>query len=406
MSFGTIGVDYEIRVNFDRLRKERLERAKAQLKKGDLGAFLCFDPDNIRYITSTHAPLWTRDKMTRYCILPRDADPVLFDVGHLAAVRKDPRCAPWLGDRVRPAISWCRGAAPKEIKGAESCVAALKKILTDQGVADEPVGLDIFDVPLMKALNNAKIEIADGQSELQEARSIKTEDEIELMNIAAMMVDAAFDRIARAIRPGVKENELVALVNNTCFLLGAEEVSVNCESGPRTNPHHHDFSDRAIRPGDLVFLDIHQKFNGYMTCYYRTFSCGKPTQEQKDLYQDCLNWLQTSIKAVKPGATTADIAKCWPGPEVLGLKTEQEALANQWGHGLGLSLWEIPIVSRAFSLEYPYPIKKNMVFALETYAGPKGGKNGVRIEDELVVTDTGAEVITKYPRDELIACGT
>jgi Xaa-Pro dipeptidase len=188
--------------------------------------------------------------------------------------------------------------------------------------------------------------------------------------------------------------------------MGSDEVeNVNAESGPRTNPHHHDFSDRAIRPGDLVFLDIAHSFNGYRTCYYRTFACGKPTQEQINLYKDCFDWLQTSVEMVRPGITTADIAKCWPGPEVLGLKTEKEALASQWGHGIGLGLWELPVISRAFSLDYPYPIKKNMVFALETYAGPENGKFGVRIEEEVVVTDTGHEVITKYPADELLACG-
>jgi Xaa-Pro dipeptidase len=307
---------------------------------------------------------------------------------------------------VRPAISWGRGAVPTEVKAVDSCVAAVKKILVDHGVADEPLGVDLLDVPLMRALNAAKVEIADGQAAMLEARIIKTDDEIELLKLAAMMVDTAYDKVVQAIKPGVRENDLVALVNHTLYSMGSDEVeNVNVESGPRTNPHHHDFSDRAIRPGDLVFLDIAHSFLGYRTCYYRTFACGKPTQGQKDLYRDCRDWLQTSIKAVRPGITTADIAKCWPGPEVLGLKTEQESLANQWGHGIGLGLWELPVISRAFSLDHPYPIKKNMVFALETYAGPKGGKYGVRIEEEVVVTATGHEVITKYPVDELIACG-
>jgi len=401
-----MSVDYELRVDFDRLRKERLERAKDQVKNENLGALLCFDPDNIRYITSTHPPRWTRDKMTRYCVLPRDAEPVLFEVGALALARREPHGAPWLAERVRPAISWGRGAVPAEVKAAESCIVAVKSILADHGVADEPLGIDILDVPLMRALQTAKIEIADGQARMLEARLKKTEDEIELLKLSAMMVDAAYDKVVRAIRPGLRENDLVAIVNSTLYSMGADEVeNVNVESGPRTNPHHHDFSDRAIRPGDIVFLDISNSFNGYRTCYYRTFVCGKPTQEQKDLYRDCLDWLQASIKTVRPGITTADIAKCWPGPEVLGAKTEQEVLANQWGHGIGLGLWELPCISRAFSLDYPYPIKENMVFALETYAGPRGGKYGVRIEEEVVVTAAGHEVITKYPVEELIACG-
>lgn len=143
---------------------------------------------------------------------------------------------------------------------------------------------------------------------------------------------------------------------------------------------------------------------GYRTCYYRTFCVGKPTQEQIDSYEECLTWLQDSIKAVKPGSTTKDIASKWPGPEVLGMNTEQEVLANQFGHGIGMSNWELPIISRAWSLDHPYPVKENMVFALETYSGPKGADFGIRLEEEVVVTSTGQKLITKYPVDELIAC--
>jgi Xaa-Pro dipeptidase len=405
MSLGTMNVDYELRIDFDRLRKERLEKAKEQLKKNDLGALLCFDPANIRYITSTHAPMWTRNKMTRYCILPKNSDPVLFEVGSLGLARKEPHGTPWLKDRIKPAVTWGRGAIPEEVNAVKKHVETVQEVLKDHGVEDEPLGVDLLDVPLINTFNNEKITIADGQKTMLHARLIKTRDEIELLKTAAMMVDVAYDRVGRAIKPGIRENDLVALVNQTLYSLGSEEVEhVNVESGPRTNPHHHDFSDRAIRPGDLVFLDVSHFFNGYATCYYRTWVCGKPTKEQKDLYNDCLTWLQESIKVVKPGITTADIANQWPGPEVLGVKTEQEALANQWGHGIGVGSWELPVISRAFSLDYPFPIKENMVFALETYAGPRGGKHGVRIEEEIVVTSNGCEIITKYPVDELKIC--
>jgi Xaa-Pro dipeptidase len=405
MSYGTYGVDWETRVDFDKLRKERLARAKEQLKESNLGSLICFDPSNIRYITSTWLHWGTEKHLTRYCVLPKGAEPFLFEIGAAAMARKEPHGAPWLGDRVLPAVTWGRGAVPREVKAAERCVSGVKKVLMDYGVADEPVGLDIFDVPLMNAVQNAGLQIADGQEVMLNARCIKSEGEIELLKTAASQVDAAYSKVRNAIRPGVRENDLVALVHQTLYSMGADDVeNVNCISGPRTNPHHHDWSDRALRPGDLVFLDIQSRWNGYITCYYRTFSCGEPTKEQKDLNRDCVSWLKASIDAVRPGATTADIAKAWPGPEVLGFKTEQEALANQWGHGIGLSLWELPVISRAFSLDHPFPIKKNMVFALETYAGKLGQRNGVRIEDEVVVTDSGCEVITTYPRDELIAC--
>jgi Xaa-Pro dipeptidase len=238
-----------------------------------------------------------------------------------------------------------------------------------------------------------------------QARLIKTQDEIELLDVAAMMADGAFYELARAIRPGIRENDLVGIANKVLYSMGSDKVeAVNCCSGPRTNPHHHDFTDRRLRPGDIVFFDIMHSFCGYRTCYYRTFCVGNPTQEQKDRYEECLIWLRNSMKPVRSGATTKDIAMQWPGPEVLGCTSEQEVLACQWGHGIGMSIWELPCISRAWSIDHPYPLKENMVMALETYAGPAGSDFGIRIEEELVVTSTGYKVLTKFPVDELIAC--
>lgn len=404
MTFGTMGVDWEERVDYARLRKERLAKAKEQVQNYNLGALLCFDPNNVRYITSTHIGEWARDKMGRYCILPREADPILYDFGSAVVARQ--MYSPWIAERVRPTTNWMRGAVPPEVGAVDRFVGTLKCVLAEHGVIGQPVGIDIMDVPLMKALQVAGIEVADGQQPMLDARLIKTKEEIELLETAAMMVDSAYDEVVRAIRPGVKENELVAVVNHVLYSLGSDDVEcVNVVSGPRTNPHPHVFSDRVIRPGDLVFLDIMHSYNGYRTCYYRTFVCGAASREQEDLYKQAYDWLQDSIRAVRPGATTADIAACWPGPAVWGLETEAEALALAFGHGIGLSIWEKPVISRLFSLEHPFPIKEGMVFALETYAGPKDGRNGARIEEEVVVTADGCRVITGYPCHELIECG-
>lgn len=405
MSYGSTEVDFELRIDFSRLRSDRLANSREQLKKAGVGALVCFDPDNIRYITSTTIGEWARDKMNRYVILPKDADPILFEVGSRAAVQKDPHGAPWLKGRVRPAVSWGRGAVPPEVKAVDKCVATIKQTLKDHGVEKEPCGIDIMDVPLLKALNWAEIEIADGQAPMLDARLLKTEEELELLDMAAMMADCTYFELAKAVRPGVRENDLVALANSALYSMGSDKVEcINCISGPRTNPHHHDFTDRRLRPGDIVFFDIMHSYCGYRTCYYRTFSVGNPAREQVDLYEECLTWLRDSIDVVKPGATTADIASKWPGPEVLGAKHEEEVLASQWGHGIGMSIWELPVISRAWSLEHPYPIKENMVMALETYAGPPSAGFGIRIEEEIVVTNTGHKVITKFPVDELMAC--
>lgn len=405
MSFGTLAVDYEQRVDFARLRKDRTEKAKKALKDSGLGAFVCFDPDNIRYVTSATIGEWARDKLQRYCILPKNAEPILFDIGSRVAAQLESHGAPWLKGRVKPAVSWGRGTIPKETGAVDKCVLLIKNTLAEYGVEREPIGFDLMDAILVEALQRAKIEIADGQTPLLKARSIKTPEEIELLDLSAMMADAMYYEIAKNIRPGVRENELKGIAYKALYSMGADWVgNVNVVSGPRTNPHHHDATDRAIRPGDIVFLDVVNIFCGYATCYYRTFCCGKPNQEQKDLYAQCLKWIKDSIEIVKPGITTAHIASKWPGPEVLGYESEVEVLACQFGHGIGMNNWDLPVISQAFSLEHPYPIEEHMVLALETYSGPKGSKYGIRLEEEVVVTRTGHEIITKFPMDELLTC--
>ncbi len=404
MAWGIQGVDWELRVDYDRMRKDRLARARAQMEKAGLGALLCMDPNNVRYLTSTHLGEWSRDKFTRYCVLPKNGDPVLFDFG--SAVKTKKLYNPWIADHVRPAVGWMRGAVPQLESASDRFMKDILEILSEHGVEKEPLGIDLADATLLKALQKSNLEVTDGQDVMLEARLRKSPDEIQLLKAAAAMADGAYESIARAIRPGVKENEIVAVANDALYRLGSEDVEcVNVVSGPRTNPHPHVFSDRIVRPGDLVFIDIMHAFNGYRTCYYRTFVCGRPSTEQLRVYRQTYDWLYAGIAQVRPGVTTADIVKVWPTAQELGLPDEASAFGLQFGHGIGLSIWEKPIVSRLFALDQPYPIEEGMVFALETYCGTPDGKHGARIEEEVVVTANGCEVITRYPCEELISCG-
>ncbi len=274
MRYGTMGVDCEERVNFDRLRRERLAKAKAALAASGLGSLVCYDFDNIRYITSTSIGEWCRNKMNRYCILPRDGEPLLFDP---ATPAKKVTC-PWIADRVFPAVGSMRGAIPEETGSVEKVADDVLRWLREYGVERRPVGMDIADIPLVRALEKRHLEVVDGQQVMLEARMIKTKDEIELLRGAAAMVDAAYEEVVRAIRPGARENDLVALANYHLYRLGSDLVEcVNSVSGERGKPHPHTFSDRIIRPGDMIYLDIMHSYVGYRTCYYRTFVCGKPT---------------------------------------------------------------------------------------------------------------------------------
>ena len=403
MTFGTMDVDFEERVNYERLRQERLAKVKEQLQAHNLGALMCYDFDNIRYITGTHVGEWARNKMIRYAILPKGAGPLLYDPA-ASAKRKN---TPWIADSVFPAVGSMRGAIPSKVGNIEALAKSVKEVLHKYGVANQPLGIDILDVPFYQALEKEGIEVADGQQAMLDARVIKTKDEIELLKLAAAMVDAAYGEIARGIKPGVRENDLVAIANNTLFTLGSDLVEcVNSVSGTRAQPHPHTFSDRIIRPGDMIFLDIMHSFNGYRTCYYRTFVCGKPTKAQLEAYEKAWTWLKRSIDAVKPGVTTADVARAWPAAEEFGFKDEKEAFLLQFGHGIGMSIWEKPVISRLFSLDHPFPIKEGMTFALETYCASEDGQGAARIEEEVVVTKDGCERLFKFPCEELISCWT
>jgi len=266
--------------------------------------------------------------------------------------------------------------------------------------------VDVIELPILFALQKEGIQVVDGQQVFMEARRIKTGDEIRLLTQAASMVDAAYENLYDFLRPGVRENETVGLVAKTLYDLGSEYVEgVNAISGERCSPHPHVFSDRLIRPGDPAFFDILHSFNGYRTCYYRTFAVGSASQAQKDAYTRAREYMDRAIALVKPGATTADVVAVWPKAEEFGFPNEEAAFALQYGHGVGLSIWEKPIFSRLTSFDHPEVLEEGMVFALETYWPAADGWGAARIEEEVVVTATGCEVITKFPAEELLVAG-
>jgi Xaa-Pro dipeptidase len=194
----------------------------------------------------------------------------------------------------------------------------------------------------------------------------------------------------------------VAKANELLYRLGSDDVeAINAISGERCNPHPHNFTDRIVRPGDQAFFDILQSYQGYRTCYYRTFNVGRATPAQHDAYKLCREWLDKAIELIRPGVSTDKVVSVWPKAEEFGFPSEMAAFGLQFGHGLGLALHERPIISRLVSLDAPMEIKTGMVFALETYCPASDGYSAARIEEEVVVTDTGCRVITLFPAEEL-----
>ncbi|MBV9604386.1 MAG: aminopeptidase P family protein [Solirubrobacterales bacterium] len=404
-TYGTMAVDWEERVRFDRLREERLARISGLLAESSMGALLCFDMTNIRYITATHIGTWAQDKLNRFCLLPQGEPPIMWDFG--SAARHHQLYNPWLSDgRSRAGISTLRGAMSPESGRAEDVANKIRTELAQRGLENEPVGVDAIEPAVLFALQKAGLEIVDCQQLMQQARVIKTRDEISLLNQACAMVDAAYEELYRAMRPGMRENECVGLVNKVLYDMGSEFVEgVNAISGERCNPHPHVYTDRALRPGDPAYFDILHSFMGYRTCYYRTFAVASGSRALVDAYKRCRYYLDAAIALIKPGASTGEVVSVWPKAQEFGFPDEEAAFALQFGHGVGLSIWEKPIFSRLVSLEHPEEIREGMVFALETFWPASDGWSAARIEEQLVVTANGCEVITRFPAEDLVIAG-
>jgi Xaa-Pro aminopeptidase len=401
----TRAVDWEQRIDFPRLRRERLERARAALDASELGALLLFDPNNLRYVTSTAIGTWERDKNIRFALVFRDEDPILWDFG--SAARHHKLYCPWL-----PESSWrawvppMRGAMADATGIPDALAEMIWRELNERGLDGEPVGMDVPDMTTLLALQRQGIAITDSQPVMLEARKIKSADELALLDQAAGIVDAAYEEIHRMLRPGIRESEVVAAAMRVLFELGSEHVeAINAISGDRCNPHPHTFSDRLLRPGDQAFFDVIHSYMGYRTCYYRTFNVSYATPAQLDAYKQCREWLDNAIERVRPGATTDQIAEVWPTAKEIGMADERAAFGLQFGHGLGVGLYEAPMISRVHSLDHPIELEEGMVFALETYCPATDGESAARIEEEVIVTATGCRVITKFPADELLVCG-
>lgn len=399
-------VDWERRVDYDRLRNDRFAKVQAALETSDLGALILFDMNNIRYTTSTHIGNWARDKFFRCALVIRGHEPILWDIG--SAAKTHQLYADWFSaDAWRSGISSWRGSIPEEVGIEKGNAERIKGILEAYGLHNEPIGVDIVELPVLRALERTGLNIVDGHGFMQEVRMIKTNDEIALLDHAAALVDGAYDELYRFLRPGIRENDIVALVNNYLYANGSDEVeAVNSISGERCSPHPHVFSDRLLRPGDTAYFDIIHAYNGYHTCYYRCINVSSANAKQRGAYSRAREFMDGAISEIRPGASSADVVKHFPAAQEFGFENEEAAFGLQYCHGLGLSNWERPLMSRYHSFDHPIELETGMVFAVETYWPTPDGTAAARIEEEVVVTDNGCELLTRFPADQLYVAGT
>jgi Xaa-Pro dipeptidase len=398
---GRTQVDFEERIDFRRLHDYRLARTRAALAHSGLGALLSFDQHNIRYTTSTVIGEWARDKLTRYSLLTGNGEPYIWDFG--SAARHHKLHAPWLEEsHCRAGLLGLRGATGGDITLFREAAKEIKAILDEEGVGDLPLGVDVVEPPMLFELQRAGVKVKDGQQVMLEAREVKNIDELTLLNMAAAMVDGVYTDIAEALKPGVQESQIVALATKRLYEMGSDCVeAINSISGERCSPHPHNFTDRLIRPGDQAFFDVIQSFMGYRTCYYRTFNVGRATSAQRTAYRKAREWMDRAIELLKPGMSSDKIALAMPEAKEIGFASEMDAFGLNFCHGLGLGLHERPLISRVNSLREPIELKAGMVFAVETYCPATDGISAARIEEEVILTPTGAKIISLYPAEEL-----
>ncbi|MBI2290787.1 MAG: aminopeptidase P family protein [Betaproteobacteria bacterium] len=398
---GRMQVDFEERVDFRRLHEYRLARTRNALAKSKLGALLVFDQYNMRYISSTVIGEWARDKLTRWCLLTGNGEPYVWDFG--SAARHHKLYAPWLPtNHCLAGNVGLRGAINPRVGLFEEAAKEIRDILVQEGVADMPLGIDVVEPPFLFALQKLGIKVQDGQQVMLDAREIKSHDELTLLNMAAAMGDGVYQDIFEALKPGVRENEIVAMATKRLYEMGSDCVeSINAIAGERCSPHPHNFTDRLIRPGDQAYFDIIQSYMGYHTCYYRTFTVGSATKPQIDAYKKAREWMDRAIELLEPGIATDQVALAFPKSTEIGFETEMSAFGLNFCHGLGLGLHERPLISRLNSLNDSYELKAGMVFAVETFCPATDGVSAARIEEEVVLTPNGARVITLFPAQEL-----
>lgn len=403
LRFGVAGVDWKEGIDFARMRNERLAKAQAAMKEHGIAACLLMGGENIRYVTGVRGPHYAFG--LRYALAFAEYDPIVYELGdtldhnriHASWVQPENwRCSySWLGGICGP------DAAREE---AKKWADAIVEDLRNKGLAKEKLGVDMVDGAGAQALADAGVQIVDAMPALTEARRIKTKDEIGCMKMAVAIANAGFYSAWQTMRPGIRQCDVTGPAMDAIIRAGAEYPFVGVMAGPNTfDLYHVQNDDKIIDPGDLVQVQLcGTSYMGYNCCIYRTFTVGrKPNAKEKGFYSKCYERVYSVIEAIKPGANTADAAKNLLPAGTWGYETEEALLQGEVGHGQGLGLFERPVINRSFSLDHPQPFEPGMVIAVECREGERG-YGGVRLEEMVVVTETGNKIITTWPSEEIM----
>jgi Xaa-Pro aminopeptidase len=386
-------------INFDRMKQERTAKARAALKKHGIAACLLTLSDDIRYTVGGRGN-FVMPRQFSYSMFFVEHDPLQYASMALGGAR---RMTGPEAELIRiPYCSLEEACGPENTREvAKRFAAGIKNDLKERGLEKEKLGIDQLDEPSRQALVDEGIELVNVKPALLEARAIKTEDEINCLKMAAAICDVGYYEMYKAMKPGARQQDVMATALEAVFRAGAESVTqiiIGAGVGSR--------SDKILQTGDLVSVDyVSVRYMGYGTCYMRQFIIGRrPTEKEKDCFKKSRDIIYRILDAIKPGVSVAEVAEMWHPASYFDYDTEEEVLAMDICHGLGLSLYEYPIASRLYS--YPETFEKGMVFAIEAQeSDPEHGIPRIKMEEMAIVTDKGAEIYSTMPFDDFIVAG-
>ncbi len=393
-------IDSEAQIDMRALRAYRLGRLRGELKRRDYAGILLYDPVNIRYATGArNMTVWTLHNAVRYCFVATEGPVVLFDFHsspHLAAGLETV-------DEIRAAVYWFYfGAGSKGPERSKLWAAELADLVRRHGGGNRRLAVDKCDYLGIDALRAEGMEIMDGQEVTELARRLKSPEELACMQASIAVAEIGMARMREELRPGLSENELWSLLHQLNIAHGGEWIETRLlASGPRTNPWFQECSDRTIRPGELVAFDT-DMIGPYSYCadISRTFFCGpgKPSDEQRRLYRLAWEQIHANMALIKPGLSFRELAEtAWSLPE--SCKAQRYSVIV---HGVGLcDEYPACYYTEDWARDgYDDRFEAGMTICVESYIGEEGGREGVKLEQQVLITETGAQLLTGYPFEE------
>lgn len=383
-----------------RLRRYRLSRVRQQLLREDYAACVLFDPVNIRYATdSRNMAVWCLHNPARYCFIPVEGPVVLFEFhgcGHLAADNE-------VIDEIRPATSWFFfGSGPRITEHAQQWADEIADLLTAYGGGERRLALDRCDSLGIDALRERGVEPGEGQGVLERARRLKSPDELACMTEAIAVAQEGMQRMRESLRPGITEQQLWALLHQVNIERGGEWLETRLlSSGPRTNPWMQECSDRILRTGELVSFDTdligpHGYGADISRCYF--VGSGRPSPAQRVLYSQAHEQIHHNLSLLRPGVGFREFAeRAWRIPA-----RYRDNRYSCLVHGIGLCD-EYPHVVHLEDFEragYDGVFEADMTVCVESYIGERGGREGVKLEQQILITENGPLLLSDFPFEE------